>query len=178
MVLGEKIAIIGCGGSGKSTLARELGAITGLPVIHLDQEFWQPGWVKTPKEEWQEKMARIVSGSAWIIDGNYEGTEFETRLETADTVLFLDFSRVVCLYSVIWRWLTHLGRTRPDMAPGCLEKIDLEFLRWIWRFPYNNRPKIVDKLEYYTNGGRTKALALKNRNQVRGLLRELEAGYR
>jgi len=42
----ERVMIIGCAGAGKSTLARKLGAITGLPVIHLDREHWRPGWVE------------------------------------------------------------------------------------------------------------------------------------
>lgn len=48
----KHIAIIVCSGAGKSTFARELGAITGLEVIHLDRLYWKPGWVETPKDEW------------------------------------------------------------------------------------------------------------------------------
>jgi hypothetical protein len=29
------------------------------------------------------------------------------------------------------RWLRYRGQSRPDMAPGCPEKIDWEFLQWI-----------------------------------------------
>ena len=39
----ERVMIIGCGGAGKSTLARKLGEKTGLPVVHLDQIYWEPG---------------------------------------------------------------------------------------------------------------------------------------
>lgn len=49
----QRIAIVGCGGSGKSTLARQLSAILGIEVIHLDAFYWQPGWVEPPKEEWR-----------------------------------------------------------------------------------------------------------------------------
>ena len=35
--------ILGRGAAGKSTLARQLGDLTGLPVIELDTMFWQPG---------------------------------------------------------------------------------------------------------------------------------------
>ena len=35
----NRIAIIGSGGAGKSVFARELGARTGLLVIHLDRLF-------------------------------------------------------------------------------------------------------------------------------------------
>jgi adenylate kinase family enzyme len=48
----QRVAIIGSRGAGKSTLARKLGGILGLPVIHLDKEYWQPGWTEPPKAEW------------------------------------------------------------------------------------------------------------------------------
>ena len=58
--LGIRIAVIGCAGSGKSTLAAKLGSSTGLPVIHLDQLFWKPGWVPTPPEDWARVNREIV----------------------------------------------------------------------------------------------------------------------
>jgi len=48
----QRILVIGCGGAGKSTLAREIASRTGLPLIHLDELHWKPGWVGTPKDEW------------------------------------------------------------------------------------------------------------------------------
>jgi adenylate kinase family enzyme len=56
MIDAKRIIIIGSSGGGKSTLARQLGDITGLPVIHLDKVFWNPNWVETPKDIWQEKV--------------------------------------------------------------------------------------------------------------------------
>lgn len=86
----EKIAILGCGGAGKSTLARQLGSRLGLPVIHLDAEFWRPGWVMTPLDEEIARQSQIVAGPRWIVDGNY-GATIEIRLAAADTVIYLDF---------------------------------------------------------------------------------------
>jgi adenylate kinase family enzyme len=37
----KRVVILGRGGSGKSTLAVHLGELTGLPVVELDQHFWQ-----------------------------------------------------------------------------------------------------------------------------------------
>ncbi|MDL2203738.1 hypothetical protein QQF51_13830 [Brucella intermedia] len=47
----KRIMIIGGAGSGKSSLARALGDITGLPVVHIDTLYWQPGWVMQPRDE-------------------------------------------------------------------------------------------------------------------------------
>jgi len=121
--LGKRIMIIGSGGAGKSTLARQLVALLALPVIHLDKEFWNDGWIKTPKEAWYKKQQALISAPEWIIDGNF-GSSLELRLDKADTVIFLDFNRIVCICSVLKRWLTNMGKTRPDMAEECPEKND------------------------------------------------------
>lgn len=39
----KRVMIFGGAGSGKSTLARKIGARTGLPVIHIDPIYWEPG---------------------------------------------------------------------------------------------------------------------------------------
>ena len=51
----EKILIIGCSGSGKSTLARQLKEKLGLPVVHLDQLWWQEGWQSVSREEFDAR---------------------------------------------------------------------------------------------------------------------------
>ena len=144
----SKILIIGSGGSGKSTLARKLGEVLALPVIHLDKEYWNEGWNPTEKEIWLKKLGALIAAPEWIMDGNYDSSLW-LRLQEADTVIFLDFNRLVCIFSVIKRWLTHLGKTRDDMAEGCPEKMDLSFLKWIWQFPDKSRPGIIDTLAEY-----------------------------
>lgn len=126
----KKIAIVGCGGAGKSTLARQLSDILHLPVLHLDKVFWQPGWKTLPKEEEQKILEEVAMRDEWIIDGNYKGT-MPTRFEAADTIIFLDFSTLLCLHRVIKRYFKYRGTTRPDMTAGCPEKLDWEFISWI-----------------------------------------------
>jgi hypothetical protein len=75
----QRVAIVGSGGAGKSTLARELGQRLGLPVIHLDQRFWRPGWLETETEEWAATQQELAAADRWIRDGNY-GATLDVRL--------------------------------------------------------------------------------------------------
>jgi adenylate kinase family enzyme len=126
----KRILILGSGGAGKSTLASRLGELLKLEVIHLDSYYWKSGWIETPKEEWEEVIERLIIGDSWIIDGNYSRT-LGQRIKECDTVIFLDRSRWICLWRVLKRRIMYRNGKRPDMAAGCEEKLDIEFMRWI-----------------------------------------------
>jgi adenylate kinase family enzyme len=66
----KRIMIIGGAGSGKSSLARALGGITGLPVVHIDTLYWQPGWVMRPREKIGRLTIQAADQDAWIFEGN------------------------------------------------------------------------------------------------------------
>jgi adenylate kinase family enzyme len=141
----RRIVVLGSGGAGKSTLAVRLGERLQLPVIHLDARHWRAGWESTPADAWRREVEALVTAPAWVMDGNYGGT-FDVRLAACDTVVFLDLPRLVCLWRVVRRTLRFRGRTRPDMAPGCPERWDREFLRWIWTYPRLRRPEVLHRL--------------------------------
>ncbi len=130
----KKITLIGSGGSGKSTLARQLGRELNIEVYHLDALFWKPNWVGVLKDEQRKIQEELVERESWIIDGKYGGT-MEIRLHAADTIIFLHISRYICLFRAIKRSIKYRNRTRPDMGEGCNEKLDIEFLKWIWQYP-------------------------------------------
>jgi len=153
----ERVLVLGSGGSGKSTLSVALGARTGLPVVHLDTHYWNPGWTPTPDADWRQKVARLAAEPRWIMDGNFSGT-FDARFPRADTVIFLDLPRALCLVRVLRRWVDHAGRTRPDLAPGCPESIDLAFMRWVWSFPERSRPRVMEELAAHQHRCRTVVL--------------------
>lgn len=166
----KRVLIIGCGGAGKSTLARALGEKTGLPVVHLDQIFWAPGnWQHLPKEEFDAQLLSLMEEECWILDGNFDRT-LPLRLEKCDTVIYLDFDRFTCIFSWLKRVITHWGKTRPDMGPGCTEWLDPEFFRWLWRYNRDNRAKNYARLAEATHA---KVIVLKNRRQVRRFLETL-----
>ncbi len=168
----KRIAIIGSPGAGKSTLARQLGEISGLPVFHLDRLFWKPGWIQSPKPLWIALQSALVAQDSWIIDGNY-GATLQIRLAAADTAIFLDFPRYLCLGQAVKRAWQYRGTIRPDMAPGCPEKIDREFLRYIWRFPAYERPNILSQLRLASEQG-TSVIQLTGRQQMTQYIKTIE----
>ncbi|MCL2632848.1 MAG: hypothetical protein FWD45_07210 [Coriobacteriia bacterium] len=137
----NRIVILGSPASGKSTLALQLGELLATDVIHLDQLFWNPGWVPTPDEEMDRMAIEAANGEAWIIDGNYSRT-IEYRLQRATMVVYLDLNRYICTYRALKRWVLNRGKTRPDLADDCPEKIDLEFLRYIFDYPKQSGRRI------------------------------------
>ncbi|RHW43167.1 DNA topology modulation protein [Neobacillus notoginsengisoli] len=144
----KRIMIIGSGGAGKSTLAKELGERLGIKVYHLDSLFWQPGWVPMERNKFIELQKEIMKKEEWIIDGNYSGT-MELRLERADTVIFLHYSTIRCLYGIVKRRLEYHGKTRFDMGAGCPERLDWEFAMWVAGFNRMKAPKLLQKLQKY-----------------------------
>ena len=159
--------IIGSSGAGKSTLARELGRRTGLPVVHLDALYWQPGWVEPSREEWRVTQREALDGEDWIVDGNYGGT-MEERLPLADLVVLLDYSRWTCLSGVFVRCWRYRRRPRPDMAPGCPERLELSFLKYVWSYPERHRPRVLGRVEH--EGKSDVLVRLRNRRQARAWL--------
>jgi adenylate kinase family enzyme len=163
----RQVAIVGSGGSGKSTLAATLGQRLDLPVIHLDLLFWKPGWVERPQEEWRAMQRELVRQPAWIIDGNHAKT-LDVRLSVADTVIFLDFGRVACMWGIVGRRLRYRNKPRFDRAEGCGERLDLPFMRWVWTFPHQGRPEVLAAIEGWA--GNANVVRLRSRRDVRRFL--------
>jgi adenylate kinase family enzyme len=140
----RRIAVIGCGGAGKTTLANELGRRLGLPVLHVDGFYWQerPGRapLASPPDAWRRVHDEMISGERWVIDGMKLGV-LPQRLAAADTVVFLDLPTWRCLCGVLKRRLRHRGRLRPDI--GVHDRINADFVRWIWSFRTTARPRIL-----------------------------------
>jgi adenylate kinase family enzyme len=170
----KRVVVIGSGGSGKSTFSKRLGEITGLPVVHLDALFWRPNWTRTPKDEWHETVCREAAREEWIMDGNFGGTR-KVRLEAADTIVLLDLPRWLCMYSIVKRTIMYRNRTRPDMAEGCKERLDLEFILWVWNYPTSGRTRTLTDISQLT-GKRVEVL--KSRAEVDRFLEQVKSEVR
>lgn len=145
----KRVLIVGSPGAGKSTLAVALADRTGLPLYHLDQLYWQPGWVEPDGDQWRATLERVLAQPCWIIDGNYGGT-LDARLARADTVIDLDVPSWRCLARVIGRIRVNRGQVRADMGAGCNERFDWRFLLYIARFPFASRPRLEQRLDTFT----------------------------
>ncbi len=126
-----RISILGYSASGKSTLAKWLRQRLNLPVLHLDRVQFEAGCKERDRRESLAIVADFLDQREWIIDGNYSSFYLSERLETADRIIFLDFPRLVCLQRAFQRYFEYRSNVREDMADGCIEKMDLEFVWWI-----------------------------------------------
>ena len=148
MPLPRRILVFGPSGAGKSTLARHIGRRLGIPVVHLDAIYWQPGWVETEPERFREGVAGAAAGEAWVMDGNYHTTHLDLRLARAEAVIWLDLPRYVYFPRTVWRMIRHYGRERGDVGPGCPERFDLPFLRdWVWAYPTRTRGRHAELMD-------------------------------
>ena len=130
-----RIMIVGGPGSGKSWLAAELHRISGLPVWHMDQIHWLPGWVERDRQEKDLLTRRVHASPEWIFEGGHSRT-YRERAARADLLIWLDLPVGLRVRRVLARSWRHSGRVRPDMAEGCPEewgRQTIEFLRFMWR---------------------------------------------
>ena len=163
-----KIAILGYSGSGKSTLAKYLGTLFSIPVLYLDTVQFEENWQERDRNTAIAMVAAFMQQNQWVIDGNYTSFLQKERLEQADYIIYLAFSRWSCLLRAVKRYRQYKNTCRESMAAGCKEKIDREFVWWIL---YQGRTKerrqhVQDILEKYP----TKSIVIKNQKQLNAFM--------
>jgi adenylate kinase family enzyme len=146
----KRVLVLGNSGSGKSSFAEKLADKLGIPCIHLDSHYWKPNWEPTPKEEWPFVVRQLIDRDEWVMDGNYS-TTLDERMQWADSAIYLRVSRAVAFWRIIRRRIVNRGKARAELPEGCYEKIDLEFLKWIWNHPKRAKNGTFPILEKYSN---------------------------
>lgn len=166
----QRIMVIGCCGCGKTTLSRKLALKLNLPLVHLDVLNWRDNWNQVTHEEFDRLLLDEVKRNKWVIDGNYNRT-IPMRLKYCDTIIYMDYPRLVCLFRAIKRILKGYGKSRSDMGGNCPERFDMDFLKFIWNFNKNNRRKYLLMLDEAAD--KKKVILLRSRKDCLGFLQKL-----
>jgi adenylate kinase family enzyme len=112
----RRISVVGTSAAGKSTMARAIAARLGLPCVELDALHWEANWTEAPDELFRERVLKVVSSDAWVLDGNYSVVR-DLVWGRTDAIVWLDPSLAVILRQYAGRtW--HRIRSRQEIWPG------------------------------------------------------------
>lgn len=129
---GNKIVVLGVSASGKSTFARKLSERLTLPLIHIDELMWKPGWKYVGDEEIVRLIKEASEKESWIIEGYIEKNARVGLFNKSDSLIYLDYPAWLPAFRYIKRWLKHRKNPRLEL-PGCPEKFSLEFLIRVYK---------------------------------------------
>ena len=163
----QRILIIGNAGSGKSTFAKALARKTGLPLVHLDQLYWNGHWEHVSRDTFDALLQAELVKPQWIIDGNFNRT-LPHRLQYCDHVFFFDMPTCLCLWGITKRLFSNYGKTREDMGGSCPERLDKNKLALYKNVLSFNRQH---RKEYYKRLENSNITVFRNRRQVREFLK-------
>ena len=141
----NRISIIGGSGSGKSTLATILSRELDIPAIHLDAINYNANWVEIDQTEREKIILKKSNEEKWIIDGNYNKT-LKERLDKADLVIWLDYSSLAHLRGFLKRLIKYSNKDKPEL-PGCKERFNFTFLKYVISYNRKKRPQVLQILE-------------------------------
>lgn len=112
----QRIHVTGNAGSGKTTLGKAIATKIGIDLYGLDRIVWKPGWVKTPLEEKQERIQKLIENKKWVIEG-VSGQVFKS----AELIVFLDIPLWKCILNILMRFAQNGLKTRSDLPENCPE---------------------------------------------------------
>lgn len=166
----KKVMVIGCCGAGKSTFSKRLHSITNLYLIHLDKYYWKSNWEETNSDEWESIVKKLCVRDNWIMDGNY-GRTMDIRFAEADTIIFLDYSTLKCLWRITKRTIQYRKKERSDMTKGCKERFDFNFYHYVATYNIRRRKSLINKLNSFSE--RKKVIILRNDIQANQFLERI-----
>lgn len=163
----NRISIVGGSGSGKSTLCNILSKELNIPAIHLDAINYEPNWVEIDKNERDKIISDKSNEDKWIIDGNYNKT-LKERFNKADLIIWLDYSTYMHLKGVFKRYFKMRNSERPEI-PGCKEKLDFKFIKYV--LTYNKKKRHIIK-DYLMDIPKEKVLIFKKQKNLNKWLKK------
>lgn len=161
----QRILIVGSPGAGKSSFARRLAEITGLPLYHIDNLYWNENREHISRPELVERLNPILNSEKWIIDGNYSAT-FSYRIDFATAVILLDIDFDTCREGIAAR----VGVARTDI-PFVEAEVPADLIEVAQRFETQTLPKM---LKIINNHPRVKFIHLHSREDANNYLQNLK----
>lgn len=165
----NRISIVGGSGSGKSTLCNILSKKLNLPAIHLDSINFNPNWIEIDKSERDKIIFSKALEDKWIIDGNYTKT-LKERFERADLIIWLDYSTFALLKGIFKRFLQTRNKEREEI-PGCKERLNFDFVKYVVTYNKKKRPIIED---YLKDIPKDKFLVFKKQKNLNNWLKDFD----
>ena len=165
--------VVGPVGAGKSRLAHDLGKVLGIRVLHLDALFWKPGWVPTPRDEFEAMQRREVATDSWIVEAQFDDI-LPDWVYAADTVVFVDISLLRSLWRVSKRRLNRQASVgTPGGQPGAIHRSLLKFVRNQWQYRRTVRRELLAELGRERDGRRV--VVLRRDSETAAFLRSLDS---
>ena len=163
-----RIAVMGYVGSGKTYLSQHLSKKYDIPVLHLDEIYFDKDWRPVEKTSVLAQTAEFISRDGWIVDGFYRDLLMEERLEKADMIVLLLLPRVTCM-------MRALKRTKSRAREGY--KNDLNW--WFIKFTlFGCRTKARrETYSHIAREYRDKTAVLRSRRQTKAFLASLEDAH-
>lgn len=172
----RKVAVFGNAGGGKSTLSKRLSAITGLPLYVTDNLKYQPGGLEISERDYQLAHEAILQGQQWLIDGFGSIETLWSRLEAADTLVYVDLPLPLHFWWVTKRLL--LGPFKspegwPENSP--ILRSSLSSYRVLWLCHTRLTPRYREYVQRVQ--GTKQVYHLRSPQQITQFLRSLESQF-
>jgi adenylate kinase family enzyme len=154
----RRVSVVGTSGSGKSTLARSLAVALDADFLELDSVNHQADWVPLPTSEFRRRVASVIAGERWVIDGNYSAVQ-DLVWARADTVVWLDLPKRTVMRRIVWRTLRRAAG-RAELWNGNRERwrnlftLDKEesVIAWAWQTYDSRRERYLAEMADPANG--------------------------
>ena len=162
----KRILVIGCPGAGKTYFAKKLKEITHLPLVHMDNLYWNKDKTSISQDELANRLLPYLKEENWIIDGNYHDT-LKLRLEYATDVFFMKMSRDECIEGILER----IDQVRDDIPWVETKKDAAELISWT--IDYEERTKAQEEA-LLKEFPKVKVHILKSRQEVNDYLKTIK----
>jgi adenylate kinase family enzyme len=163
----ERILVLGSCGAGKTVFARTLGQILDVPIAHLDQLRYDRDWNEASGDDFAAAQRELLETGHLVVDGNYLSTLPE-RLAWADTVIWLDYHPLRCLWRLLAR---HLRYGPGQHGEGVFVRLTGPLLTYVATYRRRHAPRVRAALDEHAGG--TDVIVLRRPKDTTELLERL-----